>query len=239
MSGRKNFLAPFDIFTADAMVGTLTSPPTNIQHLDDIGIQLVWTGNGEGTFDIQVSATYEQDTNGNVTNPGTWTSLTLSPSITAAGTPDSAYIDITQHSAPWIRTVFTDTMQESVDITTVADVTGSLNSTYFLIDGSDGDDWYVWLDNGTGVDPMVAGRTGIQVVYTDDDTASAIAGFIRTALAACTSIETIGGSTSHVTFEQVDPGPGNVEDGADATGFNFAYTAGTGVLDGVIVAKMV
>jgi hypothetical protein len=56
--------------------------------------------------------------------------------------------------------------QQEVDITTVADVANSLNGTYFLISSTD-TDYYVWFDTtGAGIDPLIAGRTGIKVRIT-------------------------------------------------------------------------
>lgn len=86
---------------------TVTSAVTNIQFHDNIGIELVWTGTPTGSFAVQVSANYDQDQNGNVLNSGNWVSVTLSPTVSAAGSADSAYIDLNQLSAPWIRVVYT------------------------------------------------------------------------------------------------------------------------------------
>jgi hypothetical protein len=73
-----------------------------------MGIQLVWTGTPTGTFDIQVSLDHRQDAYGNVTNPGTWSSLTISPSPSSpAGSASNTYIDINQLSAPYVRVVYT------------------------------------------------------------------------------------------------------------------------------------
>ena len=42
--------------------------------------------------------------------------------------------------------------------------------------------FYVWLDSGTGTDPAVADKTGIQVIYTPGDDATTIAGLFKTAV---------------------------------------------------------
>ena len=104
MSSRKNFLHYKQIVNGD-MSGNLTSPATNIQQADIIGVQLNWTGSPVGTFQVQISADYAQDINGNVTNPGIWTPMALSPAPTTAG-GSPIYIDIQQLSAPWIRTAY-------------------------------------------------------------------------------------------------------------------------------------
>lgn len=106
---RKNLLRFQNITSGDMSAASITSSISNIQHLDNIGIQLKWTGVPVGTFAIQVSVDYAQDFEGNVTNSGTWTSLSLSPSPVASGAADNAYVDLNQLSAPWLRVVYTKT----------------------------------------------------------------------------------------------------------------------------------
>ena len=95
---------------------SLASNVTNIQMLDDIGVQIQWIGSPVGVFAVQVSADYAQDAEGNVTNAGQWTPLVFSYLVsgtptqansipTAAGSP--IYLDLTLMSAPWVRTVYT------------------------------------------------------------------------------------------------------------------------------------
>lgn len=118
MSGRKNVLPTYPIIIAgDMSLGSLTSIVTEISYLDNVGIQLQWTGSPVGSFEVQVSADYEQnDVGRGVINPGQWVSLavtyfaagqlTTSTTIpTSAGSP--IYIDLTQLSAPYIRVVYT------------------------------------------------------------------------------------------------------------------------------------
>lgn len=103
MSSAKQYnLYPFTIIPTQAVSGSVTSAVTNIFFKDNIGIQLVWTGTLAGTFAVQISADYSADT-----KTGNWTSITLNPVPTAAGSADNAYVDITQISAPFIRVVFT------------------------------------------------------------------------------------------------------------------------------------
>lgn len=241
MSGRKSNLRQFQTITAGDMsqAAPIVSAVTNIQMLDNIGIQFNFTSAPTGDFTVDVSTDYAQDTYGNVTNAGNWIPITLSPAPAAAGAAGNIFINITEISAPWMRQTYTSTLLESGSITLVADVAGSLNSKYFTLNGADGDNWYVWYDNGSGVDPAPAGRTGIPVVYTTGDTASTLGGLTRTAMAGITSIDTIAGSTSHATFIQTTTGPGALADGTAATGFTFAYTAASGSLDAFITGKMI
>lgn len=114
---RKNFLHYPILVAGDMSTATLTSAVTNIQRADSIGVQFAFSGSPVGTFAVQVSSDYAQDANGNVTNSGTWASLSLSPSpATTLGSP--IYVDISQTSAPWIRATYTK-----------ASGTGSLNIT--------------------------------------------------------------------------------------------------------------
>lgn len=91
------------------MTSNITSLPTNIQGTDNCGYQVNFTGAPVGTFGIQISQDYQPGTSPNSppANPGNWISLPLNPAITASGSPDIAYIDLNQMSAPWIRLVYT------------------------------------------------------------------------------------------------------------------------------------
>lgn len=103
MSGRKNFLAPYHAITAGDMSGNITQlTPTNIQFMDNVAIQLNFTGTPTGSFSIQGSLDYNP-----VTGAGNWVALTLTPSPGASGAAASILIDMNQLSFPWIRVVYT------------------------------------------------------------------------------------------------------------------------------------
>lgn len=111
MSGRKSNLESFhNIVAGDMSQATITSIVTNIEQLDNIGFQLNWSGTSPvGTIAIQVSLDYAQDYLGNVTNTGTWATIGITPTPSVSGNTGSAYIDVNQLSAPWIRAVYTKT----------------------------------------------------------------------------------------------------------------------------------
>lgn len=92
-----------------AGVAVITSAITNIQFLDNIGIQLNWTGTPNGGAVVQISNDHAQDSLGNVTVAGNWNTLTTSADAAPAGSAGSFYYDINQTSAPWIRVVYTNT----------------------------------------------------------------------------------------------------------------------------------
>jgi hypothetical protein len=114
-----NLLFPEKIFTNATMTGTstLTSAVTEIKNQDNIGFQLQWSGSPTGTFSVEVSMDYFADINGNVVNPGIWTtvpvsywngtSYTTSTTVpTSVGSP--IYIDLNQLSATYIRVQYTN-----------------------------------------------------------------------------------------------------------------------------------
>ena len=112
MSGRKNTLLSFPLYSAVPVSSTTTytSPVTNIQYLDNVGVQVDFTSTPTGTLTIEVSATYKQDDLGNVTNAGTWVPLSFlvaGLSVTSvavtSGSPSPIYADLFNLSAPWIR----------------------------------------------------------------------------------------------------------------------------------------
>lgn len=69
-------------------------------------------------------------------------------------------------------------------VTTVADVAGSLASKYFYLNGPFNQDlYYFWFSvSGTGTDPMISGRTGIEVAIVTNATAAAVASAINSSI---------------------------------------------------------
>ena len=101
----KRRLAPFKILSAQSLAGDSASTPSNIQLTDNVGIQIDVTGSPVGTFNVQVSLDYARDAEGNVTNAGTWATITTQ-ALSAAG---NTYININQCAAPWIRLQYVHT----------------------------------------------------------------------------------------------------------------------------------
>lgn len=82
--GAKKVLPVFQLFNAAAMTGTstLTSAVTNIQNLDNIGLQIQWTGTPTGTITLNCSL------DGN-----SFYALTLNPAIAQpAGQSGGGYL---------------------------------------------------------------------------------------------------------------------------------------------------
>lgn len=111
MSGRKNVLTPHRFITDGVMTGVaaITSEVIVISFMDNVGIQLIWTGTAVGTFAVQVSNNYHKtEPGGAVSNSGTWTTIPLDPAIAAAGSADNAFIDLNQMGACAVRVVYTN-----------------------------------------------------------------------------------------------------------------------------------
>ncbi len=109
---RKNTLLTYKIISAAALgTASTTSAVTGIQFMDNIAMQFIWSAGSTpiGTIAIQVSLDYAQDSQGVVTNSGTWTALTISPSLAISGNSGSLYVDLNQLGAPWVRAVYTKT----------------------------------------------------------------------------------------------------------------------------------
>ncbi len=118
----------------------------------------------------------------------------------------------------------------STDVTLVADIAGSLNSTYFTFNSA-GDlyPYYVWYNiNGAGVDPAPAGRIGIAVAGATGASANTLATATRAAIAAATSQVLVSGATSHVIITNASAGLATAAaNGTASPGFSYAATAGT------------
>lgn len=103
-------LGKYQLFTNGVMTGTnvLTSPAVHILNLDNVYLQLDFTGTPTGTFQVQVSGDHQEDQEGNVLVAGHWVSLVLSPSPVAAGAPLDIGIDLNQLGAPYVRVIYTN-----------------------------------------------------------------------------------------------------------------------------------
>lgn len=109
MAGR-DFLRQYRAVNSAPMTGNISSPVINIQGLDNIGVQLNFTGTPVGTFQILVSADHaEDDVTRKVTNPGTFIPITLPSTPIAAGVAGQIFIDLNQLASAFMRIDYTFT----------------------------------------------------------------------------------------------------------------------------------
>lgn len=125
-------------------------------------------------------------------------------------------------------------------ITLVDDVAGSLEDEYWDVNEIDenyvANDFYIWLNGGTGTDPSISGKTGIQVTYTNNDTKETIAGLLVTALAAA-DVNIISNVAGVVTYENKFLGPVTLEDATNAPSLTLTNLAlGSGGLIGAVAS---
>lgn len=157
--------------------------------------------------------------------PSHWVDIpNQSASITSGA---SALLAVAQCAYRWMRAVYTSTATGVQTVAPVADVAGSLNSKYFLLNSANaGTAYYVWMNvNSAGVDPMVAGRTGVEIAVATGATAGTIGTSIATAVDALANFAATG--TTTVTITNSTSGPFiPITDGVAATHFTFAITAG-------------
>lgn len=91
------------------MATNITSPVIKCANLDNVAIQLDWTGTPTGVFAVQTSVDHAEDNLGNPSVVGTWINIPLSAAITASGAPDDAHISLNQLPGSYIRVVYTAT----------------------------------------------------------------------------------------------------------------------------------
>jgi hypothetical protein len=146
---------------------------------------------------------------------------------------NSANIRIEPVDATW-------EIEEKWCIDTVADVSQSLENKYFKIHTAlDAIHYYIWYEVGGsgGIDPAIAGYTGVKVSISTNATATAVATATAAAIDALAGFVSTSSSNT-VTITCVDVGDTtNFTDGAAATGFTFTQqqdggTINLGLLDG-------
>lgn len=105
----KSFIKPYKILSAGDMSADIVSSITAIQLLDNIGYQINFTGAPVGTFSVEVSMDYEpgRAPNWEPANAGNWITIPLTTAVVAAGAGNSAFIDLNQLSAPYVRLRYT------------------------------------------------------------------------------------------------------------------------------------
>lgn len=117
MSSRP-LLAPFPVITNASMTTTVTSAVTVIQNTSMLSYDISWTGSPNGSFSVQASNTFTQNSDGTVRNVGNWDTLPLSSSTVITPGAGSGMIDIDASGFYAIRLVYTPTSG-----------TGTLNAT--------------------------------------------------------------------------------------------------------------
>lgn len=208
--------------------------------------QVVASGSAAGTLQIQASNDQSFGLPKDQFQPTNWFNVGTAATVAGAGVYEVGDVFKTsiiplECSYEYLRLTFASTkagvqtvapiadtgVLQVQTVTTVADSAGSLNSKYFLLSSINTTtkaqkNFYMWFDDGGGVDPAIAGRTAIHITYSDNDSANTIATAMRSALNGLTGDFTATGATSAVIIHSVAPGPVTAAvDGTAATGFTF------------------
>jgi len=119
-------------------------------------------------------------------------------------------------------------LAEVSSVTCVADDTSSLNDKYFYLNAANNaTKYYVWMNVGAaGTDPAISGRTGVEVTFAEDATASTVATAVASAVDA---IADFGAAASGAVVTITNAAVGGADDVADsatatATGFTLSVT---------------
>ncbi len=216
----------FSPISAALASASTTSAAVDMNQIIKMSAQVV-AGSGTATGSLQLQVSNDQvpvDYQFSKAVFTNWSNLGSPVTVSAAGATLIAQQDMCYRA---LRAVYTDTFANISTITAVADVADSLNSSYFLASSVTAN-YYFWFSSGTGVDPLIAGRTAIPVVYTTNDTAATIGGLIRAAAAA--KGWTVSGASAQAILTNSATGPTlPASDGAapHATGFTIANTQPT------------
>lgn len=96
------------ISAGDLSQATVTSSIVDISGLEDIGVQMNFTGTPTGTFIVQVSIDHQQDLEGNVTVAGNWCAILPAPTaLPATGAAGSLFLNLPDLCAPYLRVQYT------------------------------------------------------------------------------------------------------------------------------------
>lgn len=105
---RKNNLQRVQTIINGDMSGNLTSLITCIQYLDNISLQLNFTGVPVGTFQV-LGSNDHYEVNNQVEIPGTFIPITLSPAPVAAGAAGNILMNLNQLGFAYIMLTYTYT----------------------------------------------------------------------------------------------------------------------------------
>ncbi len=207
---------------------SLTGSPIDVNQIVNASV-MVYFGDAlaAGTLKLQVSNDAPFGGPRNSFTPTNWVDLPNASAATTAGASKLIRpVELTNMAYGYLRAVWTMTATGAQTITTRADVSANLNSKYFLLNSANaGVGYYVWLSNGTGVDPAPAGRTGVPVTFTNNDTANTIGDLVAAAIDGLLEFVAPNPAANVITVTNAASGP-FVPASDVNTGFTFAVTAG-------------
>ena len=97
----------YQIFTNGAMASTnaIVSEPLNMERVDNVGLEVEWTGNPTGAFVLEASNKYDPIRNASAT----FKAITLAdPPDDPAGSASGWLLDLNQIPFRWVRLRYTN-----------------------------------------------------------------------------------------------------------------------------------
>lgn len=97
-------LEPFQVIKSQSMASDVISDVTFIQNVSMVTYDISWTGTPTGTFQVEVSDTYQKSADGrSVANAGNWTPVPLSITPGASGSAGNGFIELPAIGANAVR----------------------------------------------------------------------------------------------------------------------------------------
>jgi hypothetical protein len=89
------FIPPFQVINQPVSGSSVVDSKVTIKPLiSKITYSMNWTGTLSGAFSVQVSDDYSENVDGSVRNPGTWNTLPVSVTVSAAGSAGNGFYEI-------------------------------------------------------------------------------------------------------------------------------------------------
>lgn len=229
-----------NVFNGAVVYSNQVSSAIDSSYIINASVQGVFSSTAGGTLKLQGSNDMPVG-NASLFVPTNWTDIaSASVSVSGAGSYLVPYTTICHQyiraayvcTAAGIQTVTTiaDTGVAQISrVICVADVSGSLNSKYFLLSSVNAStkvqkNFYVWYNiNSAGVDPALPGKTGVEVDAATGATNADIATATGSALAALTN-DFASATVSTATIDVVNAKPSlvtNAANGAASPGFTI------------------
>jgi len=228
-------MSTVQVFSSNQVVNSQSSQPIDASANSTAYLTASLSGNPVGLLKLQSAVV-----NPAYNNPA-WSDV--SGAVVAVSGPGPYSIPKMDIPNVWVRSVYQSTaigaqsitcsadagVAQQTQVICVADVSGSLNSTYFLLSAIDSAskaqaNFYVWFNiNGAGVDPMVANKTGIMVAAATNSSATVIGAAIVAALAAFPGDFSGVNASGTVTITGANPGlVTNASNGGASPGFTIS-----------------
>jgi hypothetical protein len=163
------------------------------EEVSSIGTTISFSGNGSSGYNLLKGEFTKLIYKGTGTTVD-FSSVRQGDRVTIAGTTSSNGSYRIVNAEPAMQQKIVATFPEA----------NSINSNEYWLFSTSSTNYYVWYNkNGTGIDPALVGKTGIEVAVSSGNTASQVAANTKVAIEGITGAVTITQSTSSLTITTV------------------------------------